>query len=132
MIFKNDLFISYANSDDEEDTRGERWVMRFQRDLSVALATRLGERPEVFFASETWRAPDRLSFVLQNARQSAVFLAILSPRYIASGGFVPRELVWFGSQRSAANIVAIELLPVQEETVLPLLRGASERGSGRV
>jgi hypothetical protein len=120
--FKHDLFVSYAHFDNEEDAQGVRWVSRFQLDLKNALRQRLGEDPEIFFDSRSFEASDHVDFLLDNARQSAVFVALFSPSYVARE-FTIRELEAFCSDGSARPVAVVELLPVEEYRHPPLLQG---------
>jgi hypothetical protein len=121
--FAHDLFVSYAHFDNEEDSMGVRWVSRFQVDLKNALRQRLGEDPEIFFDSRSFEASDHVDFLIENARQSAVFVALFSPSYIARE-FTIRELEAFCGRTSASNpLVVVELLPVDERKHPSLLVG---------
>jgi hypothetical protein len=122
--FKHDLFVSYAHFDNEEDAQGVRWVSRFQLDLKNALRQRLGLQPEVFFDSRSFEAGAQVDLLTENARQSAVFLAVLSPSYIARE-FTIKELDAFCTGSSAAGpvVMVVEILPVDEGTIHPLLQG---------
>ncbi len=121
--FKHDLFVSYAHFDNEADSQEIRWVSRFQADLRSTLRQRLGEDPAVFFDTRDFEAQDHVDLLLDNARRSAVFLAILSPSYVARE-FTIRELQAFG-ERSAhgGRIITVELLPIERERDHPLLSG---------
>jgi hypothetical protein len=121
--FAHDLFVSYAHFDNEEDSTGVRWVSRFQVDLKNALRQRLGEDPEIFFDSRSFEASDHVDFLIENARSSAVFVALFSPSYIARE-FTIRELEAFCGRTPAANpVVVVELLPVDENRHPSLLVG---------
>ncbi len=121
MIFKNDVFVSYALPDDTGQPAGLGWVSQFVQHLRAALAPGIGERTEVFFDAEMVRNADKLTFVLQNARQSAVFVPILSPSYLARD-FPFSELAWFCSQGVATGtIFPVELLPINYPALPPVL-----------
>jgi hypothetical protein len=121
--FKHDLFISYAHFDNEEDAQGVRWVSRFQLDLKNALRQRLGKDLEVFFDSRSFEASGHVDVLVDNARQSAVFVAVLSPSYVARD-FTIRELQAFCQSGSGGSpVVTVELLPVEDQQIHALLRG---------
>jgi hypothetical protein len=121
--FKYDVFISYAHFDNEADSQDIRWVSRFQSDLKNALRQRLGEDPGIFYDERDLAAYDSVDFLLENARRSAVFLAVFSPSYTARQ-FTIQELAAFCERpRDAMRIVTVELLPVAESKHHPLLRG---------
>jgi hypothetical protein len=121
--FKNDVFVSYAHFDNEADSQDIRWVSRFQADLKSALRQRLGQNPEIFYDTRDFEASDHVDLLLENARQSAVFLAVLSPSYVARE-FTIRELKAFNERApDAGRIVTVELLPVEEGEQPSLLQG---------
>lgn len=86
--FQHDVFISYAHVDnlpDRPDLKDQKgWVERFAARLSVALWKRLGEQVDL------WRDPrlkrsERFEAVIDEAvRGSAIFLSLLSNRYLKS------------------------------------------------
>jgi hypothetical protein len=121
--FEHDVFVSYAHFDNEEDSQDIRWVSRFQADLKNALRQRLGEEAEIFYDTRNFEAHEHTDMLLENARRSAIFLAIFSPSYLARE-FTISELEAFCKAAPAANrVVTVELLPVEEERNHPLLRG---------
>ena len=95
--FTHDLFVSYAHFDNEEDAQDVRWVSRFQADLRNALRQRLGEEAQVFFDSRSFEASDHVDFLVENARDAAVFVAVLSPSYVARE-FTIKELQAFSAR----------------------------------
>lgn len=121
--YKHDIFVSYAHFDNETDSQDVRWVSRFQIDLKNALRQRLGQDPDVFFDTRNFEAHQHVDRLLENARDSAVFMAIFSPSYVARD-FTIGELKAFCERApDVARIVTVELLPVEEEENHPLLRG---------
>ncbi|MGO9740898.1 MAG: toll/interleukin-1 receptor domain-containing protein [Roseiarcus sp.] len=121
--FQHDVFVSYAHFDNEADDQDVRWVSRFQADLQNALRQRLGEQPTLFFDTRSFEAHEHVDFLIENVRKSAILLAILSPSYVARE-FTARELQTFCERAShGSEVVTVELLPVEEEKHLALLRG---------
>jgi hypothetical protein len=121
--YQHDVFISYAHFDNEVDSQEIRWVSRFQADLKNALRQRLGEEPHIFFDTRNFEAHQHVDTLIENVRQSAVFLAVFSPSYVARE-FTRKELKAFSEQAADENrIVTVELLPVDENADHPLLRG---------
>lgn len=121
--FAHDLFVSYAHFDNDEDAQGVRWVSRFQLDLKHTLRQRLGEDPDIFFDTRSFEVGDHVDFLIENARNSAVFVALLSPSYVARE-FTIRELQAFCAHGGdAAAVVTVELLPVEDDRIHPLLQG---------
>jgi len=121
--FKHDLFVSYAHFDNEADAQGVRWVSQFQVDLKNALRQRIGNDPEIFFDTRNFEAGDHVDFLIDNVRHSAIFLAMLSPSYVARE-FTIRELQAYCDRAAEARaVVTVELLPVEDESNHELLRG---------
>ena len=121
--FKHDLFVSYAHFDNEADAQGVHWVSQFQVDLKNALRQRVGNDPEIFVDTRNFEAGDHVDFLVDNVRQSAIFLALLSPSYVARE-FTIRELQAYCDRAAEVRaVVTVELLPVDDESNHPLLRG---------
>jgi hypothetical protein len=122
--YHHDLFVSYAHFDNEEDSQEVRWVSRFQADLKNALRQRLGADPEFFFDTRDFQAHQHVDYLLENARHSALFLAVFSPSY-TTRDFTRQELETFCERAPGADrIVTVELLPVEDDQQHhPLLRG---------
>ena len=121
--FKHDLFISYAHFDNEADAQGVHWVSRFQIDLQNALRQRIGSDPEIFFDTRNFEAGDHVDYLVDNVRHSAIFIAMLSPSYVARE-FTIRELQAYCDRAPEARaVVTVELLPVDDESNHELLRG---------
>lgn len=101
------LFISYAHLDNRPLTpEQEGWVCRFHAVLRTVLAMRLGYEPRI------WR-DDKLSGndvfsdeILEQLRRSALFISIVTPRYLESE-WCPREVREFCSAAAQAGGVSI-------------------------
>jgi len=118
--FEHDVFISYAHFDNEPDAQEIRWVSRFQADLKVALCQWLGADPDIFFDNRSLQN-QRLQELMDNARASACFLAIMSPSYMKREWTI-KELEAFHSVDIEQNrLVPLELLPVKESDCHPRL-----------
>lgn len=85
MQFEKDIFISYAHIDDEALINNQPgWIANFHRALEIRLAQLTGRKLVI------WRDPrlqgnhvfDR--HIVEQFEQSAVMIAILSPRYVTS------------------------------------------------
>ncbi len=121
--FKHDLFISYAHFDNEADSQGVHWVSQFQLDLKNALRQRVGNDPEIFFDTRNFEAGDHVDFLIDNVRGSAIFIAMLSPSYVARE-FTIRELQAYCDRAAEVRaVVTVELLPVDDGSDHELLRG---------
>ncbi len=119
--YRHDVFVSYAHFDNEADAQDVRWVSRFQVDLKNALRQRLGEEPVIFYDTRNFEANDQVDILLEQARQSAIFLAVSSPSYVARA-FTIGELTAFCDTGPNANrVVTVELLPVEDSQNHPLL-----------
>jgi hypothetical protein len=121
--YKHDVFVSYAHFDNETDSQDIRWVSRFQVDLKNALRQRMGRDPDVFFDTRNFEAHEHVDRLLENAGQSAVFVAIFSPSYVARDFTIAELNAFCARAPDASRIVTVELLPVEEEENHPLLRG---------
>ena len=74
--FENDLFISYAHEDDR------RWVQAFEDELRDEVSRRLGLGISIWQDTGRIRAGQNWqSAIREGIKQSAAFLAIISPRY---------------------------------------------------
>ena len=84
-LYQNDLFISYAHIDNErfpEKTKG--WIDQLHERLEIRLSQLLGTRPKIW-RDPMLRGPDdfRQRLVIELS-QTALFVSIVSPRYITS------------------------------------------------
>jgi len=119
--FRHDVFISYAHYDNEADSQDVRWVSRFQIDLTRALRQRLGTNPDIFFDNRNLQAGHEIDSLMDNARDAAVFLAVVSPSYVQRDWTI-KELEAFGDgPGEVRRVIAVELLPVKEAEYPPRL-----------
>jgi TIR domain-containing protein len=121
--YKHDIFVSYAHFDNETDSQDVRWVSRFQLDLRNALRQRLGQEPDVFFDTRNFEAHEHTDRLLENARASAVFVVIFSPSYVSREFTIGELKAFHENAPDVARIVTVELLPVDEDLIHPLLSG---------
>ena len=113
----NDVFISYAHTDNEAPSDRERWVSRFVGHLDRELKRRIGlasdEELKIYFDERSTRTNDLLETFKENARSSAAFVAILSPSYLARD-WPQAELAAFTSASNCTGrIFLIESLPAE-------------------
>jgi hypothetical protein len=111
----NDVFISYAHTDNEASSDRDRWVSRFVGDLGRELKRRIGlasdEQLKIYFDERGVRTNDHLETFKENAGSSAAFVAIASPSYLARE-WPQAELAAFTSApNSEGRIFVIESLP---------------------
>jgi hypothetical protein len=119
--FKNDVFVSYAHADNEPDPVGVCWVNQFVRHLEVELRRRLGGTQDLkfYFDKTSLRSNDHLQVLVQNARTSAAFVAIISPSYTART-WTRDELAAFSSSAGEPDrLFALEVLPINEHDGIP-------------
>jgi hypothetical protein len=123
--FKHDIFVSYASVDNEADAQKVRWVSHFRNDLEIALRQRLGQEIKIFFDEADLLAYHQLEQLIEDARSSAVFLALLSPSYVERK-WPLAELKAFGlasaSSKNAGElnrIVTVEIFRVEEGKLPP-------------
>ena len=112
--FANDVFISYAHADNEVDMFGDAWVDILAKYLGLALKQRLGRADEIriFFDSSRLRANHHLDEILDNVRQSAVFLAIGSPSYINREWTRAELKTFIETSQEQRRLFAVERLPL--------------------
>jgi hypothetical protein len=118
---KNDLFISYAHVDNERGSHDTRWVSEFVRGFTVDVRQRLGGPKDfmVFFDESNLQAYHRLPILLENARQSAVFIMVLSPSYV-SHDWTMKELREFAAiGGDTRRIIVVEKLPLEAPDPYP-------------
>jgi TIR domain len=118
--YAHDVFISYAHFDNEADSQEIRWVSRFQADLKNALRQRLGEDPEIFYDTRNFAAHEHVDVLLENARRSAIFLAVFSPSYVARDFTIGELKAFCEGAPDGERVVTVEF-PVDEDRHHPLL-----------
>jgi hypothetical protein len=85
MLFKRDIFISYAHIDNMALKEGEKgWVADFHRALDVRLAQLLGEEPEIWRDQKLQGNDYFGDEIVEQFPKTAVMISVLSPRYIKS------------------------------------------------
>ncbi|UJP08559.1 MAG: toll/interleukin-1 receptor domain-containing protein [Nitrosomonas sp.] len=106
--FRNDLFISYSHIDNQPLRPEDKgWISRFHASLEALLSMRMGQ------AAKIWR-DDKLQGndifsdeIIQQFAQTAVFLSILTPRYLKSE-WCTREVREFCEQAKQSGGVVID------------------------
>ena len=92
-----DLFISYARVDDEE-VFGVKWLSALLQDLRNLLAQKIGRREKVsiWWDETELRGNDAVTPAIEAAlRQTATFLLVLSPGYLASQWCLQEKALFF-------------------------------------
>jgi hypothetical protein len=111
--FLFDVFVSFAREDDEPLTPGqeEGWISRLVHDLKISLNLELGEEISVFFDQQHRFDGLPFEYLMDNIRNSAVFLPLISPAYSAKGWTEFRAFM--ATPGSIGRIAALEILPVK-------------------
>jgi TIR domain len=121
-----DIFISYPRESDEPDPWSTSWVTEFHRHLKNAINERIPDKNgvRIYFDSQNFEAGHHSQGLLDAAGQAALFLAVVSPKYVAPGKFTLDELAAFCDNGQPENrIISIEVLPVRSEDRPRALRG---------
>jgi hypothetical protein len=121
-----DIFISYPRESDEPDPWSTSWVTEFHRHLKNAINERIPDKDgvRIYFDSQNFEAGHHSQGLLEAAGHAALFLAVVSPKYVAPGKFTLDELAAFCDSGKPENrIISIEVLPVRSEHRPPALRG---------
>lgn len=120
----HDVFISYAHKDNicDDDTQdfSEGWIFKLKKIIKVCLERRLGcgNEIDIFIDGEEVKSNSSLSMFSEAARNSAVFIAVLSPSYINSS-MCNEEVESFIDAASSDRLFAIECLPLKENENYP-------------
>lgn len=93
--FEHDIFISYTHLDNSAPGDEPGWVDRFHDELESWLARRFGHKKIAVWRDKKLRGGTLFDNRIQEViRDSALFLALLSPNYLNSG-YCRKELEWF-------------------------------------
>src|ERR1700730_14557914 len=116
--FENDIYIGYS-------MEAQRWASRFRDDLidETELTTLLAKKLKVYIGSRDWELGQPDAEMLHNARESALFLAILTRDSLSDGRdkrFLEKEMqVFRESGRSlAGRFCPILLSPISSSKLL--------------
>lgn len=116
--YKYDVFISYPRESNRADPQGTQWVREFHRCLETAINQRIpsNEHPAIYFDDHDFEGGQHSDSLIDAARNSALFLAIVSPPYVAPGKFTLRELRAFcdAHQNRSQVIVSVYFLPIDD------------------
>ena len=83
--YQNDLFISYAHIDNQffsEKTKG--WIDLLHERLEIRLAQLLGTKPNIWLDKKLRGYDDFEETIVIELSRSAIFVSVVSPRYISS------------------------------------------------
>src|SRR5712691_3390036 len=118
--FRHDVFVSYAHVDDMPIPGVDKgWVTTFIAYLKIRLSQSLG-RTDAYslwmdYRFESERHAEIAPAILDNIRQSAVLVLILSPGYLASEWCKRERNAFLHSIRSGANSQQSIFLVVKEK-----------------
>ena len=132
MNFARQVFISYAHLDNQPlgaDQTG--WVSLFHTTLQTLLSQRLGSVADIWRDDKLHGNDDFSDEILDQLAGTAVFVSILTPRYLKSD-WCKREIRSFCQQAEAghsltvgnkARVIKVLKLPVEEGSELPPVVG---------
>lgn len=117
--YENDVFISYAHIDNEPLLEGKRgWVDFLEDLLRKRVRVRLGGEIDIF-RDQQLRLYGQFSEQLANeVAHSAVFICILSPRYVESDWCL-WELAEFGQRAGHGRIIKVVKTAIDEPSLKP-------------
>jgi hypothetical protein len=109
---QHDVFVSYARRSDLFE-----WVSRFKEELERQLAASLGGRPALVWMDSKLQVGDDFAQRIQaKLRHTALFIAVVSPRYVESEACMLMELQLFRShgQGEIVQVLKTQLEPDQQ------------------
>ncbi len=92
--FDNDVFLSYAHIDNENDGAKERWVESFGKQLSAKLLKRMGETVAVWWDPKLDRSQIFDEVIQKAVKTSAIMVSLVSPAYVKRD-YCKQEVQWF-------------------------------------
>src|SRR5207253_724468 len=111
--FESDIFLNYP-------MEVEDWAKQFRADLKNELALLLGN-VEIYFAKQHWELGQDSSVMLEKARKSCLFLAILTPGSIAQSEnrFLSKEWEAFRASGPVINrFIPLSLKKIASQEIL--------------
>lgn len=108
-----DVFISYSHRDNIAPEEEYRWVDCFHKALYGYLTGKLNREAKIWRDETNMRGNAELrGEVLNNARNSLIFLPILSPNFLSSQWCVPQELRNFLTTNKNMREINKRIFPV--------------------
>jgi hypothetical protein len=119
--YRWDVFVSFANNDNDAARPADRWVDRFVRDLRIGIKNWVGNADElnVFFEKDSIGGGLELEKLREYARSSVIFIAVISPSYVKRKWTLDELGAFSGSGNTSGRLFAIECRPVGDYTELP-------------
>lgn len=94
--FDYDIFLSYSWAGNQNASVGDRsFISSFQNVLELELRERLSKSVNVFIDLDRPRNGNTESLFHNSVRRSAVFIAVVTPGFVAPDSFCLKELTWF-------------------------------------
>lgn len=116
--YENDVFISYSHTDNDPVIKGEQgWVDFFEDLLLKRLRVRLGKEIVIFRDPQLRRYGKFSDQLAEKISTSAVFICILSPRYVQSD-WCKRELSEFYTRAGGDRIIKVVKTVLLQESHL--------------
>jgi hypothetical protein len=119
--YKWDVFVSFANNDNDAVRSEDRWVSQFVQDLRIGIKNWIGnaDKLKVFFEEDSIAANLELPTLLEYARDSAVFLAVVSPSYLRRGWPLEELQAFCGGGNTLGRLFVIECRPAGDYALFP-------------
>ncbi len=116
----SDVFISYANLDNEPLAEGEEgWVTRLHDSLSLRLSQLLGRKPRVWRDPKSDHLDDWHEELADGLKEVRTMVPVISPPYLTSEG-CQRELQAFGEFSSDPDrMIQVVKTPAEEDAYAP-------------
>ena len=119
--FEFDIFVGYARIDDEPMGSAVPWVSQFVHALTMRLHVMTGRAPRIWFVRHSTRMDARLGDQVKHAlRSSALFVAVLSPSFLASKECI-FEMNEFVKTAGPNRVVKVAKFPSDRSFPLPSL-----------
>lgn len=109
-----DVFISYAHRDNLDG-----WVTRLKKKLTEKLNPFLSGRAEVWFDDRIAPGVYFKDEIQQKLKDTAIFIAVVSPSYLYSEFSIIHELDWF-QNRGGKDIIQLIKVPLEAGQRVPL------------
>ena len=109
-----DVFISYAHRDNLDG-----WVTKLKNKLTEKLNPFLSGRAEVWFDDRIAPGVYFKEEIQQKLKDTAIFVAVVSPSYLDSEFSIIHELDWFQNQ-GGKEIIQLLKVPLEEGQRVPL------------
>jgi TIR domain len=109
-----DVFISYAHHDNRDG-----WVTRLKEKLAEKLNPFLAGRAEVWFDDRIAPGTYFQQEIQQKLKNTKIFVAAISPAYLASENCMTHELEWFQNQ-GGTDIIQLVKVPLDKGQEVPV------------